>query len=248
MVRLAHEAQMHTDKSFLTLTFSDDHLPEDYSVNTRDLQLFLKRYRKWLGHSGLRYFACGEYGDRNLRPHYHLAIFGHEFRDLVPWRQTKTGFVTYRSAQLETLWPFGHAEIGSLTPQSAGYIARYITKKITGDRAAEHYARIHPITGELCQVTPEFLVMSKGIGQQWFDRFQSDAFPSDFVIVDGKKRPVPRYYTKKLAEKEAAQIKLKRKGKAALHAANNTDRRLLVREESLSLKLSRLERDIGDDQ
>lgn len=245
--RLVHEAKSHNATGFLTLTFSDDHLPDNYSVSTRDLQLFLKRYRKFLGHSGLRYFACGEYGEQNWRPHYHLAVFGHSFSDLVPWRRTKSGHVTYRSQELERLWPYGHCEIGTLTPQSAGYIAKYITKKVTGERAAEHYRRVHPLTGEICQLTPEFLVMSKGIGATWFDRYAMDAFPSDFVIVDGQKRPVPRYYTKKLAEREAARIKSKRKEKAAKHADNNVDSRLLVREESLSLKTSRFARDLGED-
>lgn len=247
MVRLAHEAKMHSQTGFLTLTYSDEHLPPDYSIHVRPVQLFLKRYRKWIGHDRIKYFACGEYGDQNLRPHYHMAIFGHSFSDLVPWRRTKTGHVTYRSGQLEKLWPFGHSEVGTLTPQSAGYIARYITKKVTGDQAPEHYRRVHPITGEICQVTPEFLLPSKGIGQEWFNRYACDAFPSDFVIVDGIRRPVPRYYAKQLEEREAAKLKQQRKVNASKHAANNTDSRLLVREESLTLKLERLKRDIGDD-
>ena len=39
-----------------------------------------------------------------------------------------------------------------------------------------------------------------GIGTEWFDKYQSDAFPSDFLISDGKKHPVPRFYNKKLKE------------------------------------------------
>lgn len=242
-VRLVHEMKSHSAASFLTLTFSDQYLPEDYSVSTRDVQLFLKRYRKWLGHERIKYFACGEYGGKTLRPHYHLAILGHEFADLQPIARTKKGHIVYQSQKLQELWPFGKADVGNLTPASAGYIAGYITKKITGDRAAEHYSRIHPLTGQLCQVTPEFLVMSKGIGQAWFDQYKADAFPSDFVIVDGKRMPVPRYYSKKLEEAELAKLKQSRKGKASLHADNNTDRRLLVREESLILNLVRNERD-----
>ena len=78
-----HEASLHERNCFLTLTFDDLHLPASGSVNVRDVQLFLKRFRKALTYRNMkiRFFACGEYGDKNLRPHYHLIIFGYDFAD-----------------------------------------------------------------------------------------------------------------------------------------------------------------------
>lgn len=248
--RLYHEGQLHELSSFVTLTFADEHLPPDLSLSVRDLQLFMKRLRKRSGK--IRFFACGEYGDQNFRPHYHLILFGKDFADKVPWRKTGSGHVVYRSEELEKLWPFGHAEIGTVTPQSCGYVARYCIKKVNGDRAKNHYTRIHPETGELLTVRPEFIVMSRnpGIGGEWYERYACDAFPSDFVVVEGTKRQVPRFYEKKLAksdELEHVQLKGARKRNAAQHEDNNTPERLEVREEVARLRLERLQRELEKD-
>lgn len=268
-----HENSEHERSSFVTLTFSDEYLPPDYSINVRDLQLFMKRLRKALGHERVRYFACGEYGDSNGRPHYHLLLFGYDFPDRTLWRRTNSGELTYRSAFLESVWPFGHSEIGAVTPQSINYVARYILKKINGEASENHYLRVHPLTGEVCRVNPEFIVMSSrpGIGSTWFDKFSTDAFPSDFVVIDGVKRPVPRYYTKKLvaledrdqAAEDAAnpdkprllarastRVQAKRLQRASdpRSKANNTPERLAVRAESATLKVARLKRELDESQ
>lgn len=250
---------MHTQSSFVTLTFNDQYLPEDYSVNSRDLNLFMKRLRKALGHNRVRFFACGEYGDQNGRPHYHLLLFGYDFPDRTPWRRAPSGEVLYRSELLERVWPFGHAEIGAVTEQSIQYVARYILKKITGDAADEHYSRIHPLTGEYLRVRPEFITMSRrpGIGAGWFDKFARDAFPSDFVVIDGKKRPVPRYYLEKEKAKPQAEdftpehragnvfrVGVQRAKKSHQQKENNTPERRATREASLNLKVSRFKRDL----
>lgn len=245
--RLHHEAMLHEASSFLTLTFSDEFLPPSYSVDVRDMQLFMKRLRKRIGVS-VRFFACGEYGDINLRPHYHVLLFGYDFPDKVPWRKTGSGHVTYRSAELESVWQCGHCEVGTVTHESAGYVARYVLKKVNGDRAEDHYRRVHPLTGEVVTVAPEFVTMSNkpGIGAGWYEKFSGDAFPSDFVVVDGQKRPVPRYYKKKLSEEESEEITRKRKVEARRQAANNTPERLAVREEVLTLRLDQLKRELDE--
>lgn len=241
--RIVHESQLHRCNSFVTLTFAPEHLPEDGSVSTRDLQLFMKRLRKAVG--TVRFFACGEYGGQGDRPHYHLILFGYDPPDRKPWRRTPSGHLVYRSATLEKVWPFGHVEVGEVTVQSAAYVARYVTKKVTGDAARDHYTRLNPVTGELVQVRPEFICMSNrpGIGSQWFEQYSTDAFPSDFVVIEGKRRPVPRYYKKKLSEREALLVTAKRKERARLHSDNNTPERLTVREEVTNLRAERLKRD-----
>jgi len=246
--RLSHEASCHDASSFVTLTYNAEHFPADCSVCPRTLQLFVKRLRKALARP-VRFYACGEYGESNSRPHYHLLLFGFDFPDKVLWRRTSTGFYTYRSPLLESLWRFGHSEIGTVTKESAGYVARYVTKKITGDRAESHYQAVHPVTGEVHQVLPEFARMSNrpGIGAWWFARWKSDAFPSDFVVIDGQRRSVPRYYKKKLCEAELAGVVVKRKERARKHAANNTPERLGVREEVLVRKIDFLKRSVESD-
>lgn len=240
--RIHCEAQLHESNEFVTLTYSDTWVPDDYSVSVRALQLFMKRLRKRKGR--VRFFGCGEYGESTYRPHYHVILFGCEFADKFLWRTTASGYPVYRSPELEKLWPFGLSEIGTVTVQSAGYVARYCMKKVTGDRAESHYQRINPLTGELVSVRPEFIVMSNkpGIGREWYDTFSADCFPSDFLVVDGSKVPVPRYFRKRLDERETVVLLAKRKAAARAHAADQTPERLAVREELQELRAQLLPR------
>lgn len=242
-LRCTHEASQHKANAFLTLTYDDEHLPADYSVHVREMQLFNKRLRKEIG--PFRFYACGEYGDQGQRPHYHSLIFGYDFaedRQLI--KRTEFGNL-YTSAQASKVWSFGNIWIGDVTYKSASYVAGYVIKKIGGDPAASHYQRLHP-KGYLVQVQPEFATQSRrpGIGHTWFDKFKTDAFPSDFLVVDGKEVPVPRYYTNKLTEQEARPIKLKRKLRASSPSAkaDSTPARLDVRETIRKDRLSRLKR------
>ena len=75
-LRLLHEMAYHERSVFLTLTYSDENLPDDLSISKRHLQLFLKRLRKQSGRKGIKYFATGEYGESTQRPHYHAIVFG----------------------------------------------------------------------------------------------------------------------------------------------------------------------------
>lgn len=137
--RIAHEATLHEASSFLTLTYRDESLPLDGGLEVRAVQLFLKRLRKKLEPARVRFYACGEYGDSNARPHYHILLFGYDFPDKTVWRKSSSGFLLYRSKILEELWPFGHSEIGSVTPATGAYVARYCLKKVTGPPADDHY-------------------------------------------------------------------------------------------------------------
>lgn len=246
--RMKHEASLHSENSFLSLTYEDRQLPEDGSISKRAIQLFLKRLRKELSPVPLRYFACGEYGDRSWRPHYHAIIFGYAFlHDRRLWRTSPKGYPLYRSETLERVWPFGHCEIGDVTTQSAGYVARYTMKKISGERAASHYSRPHPTTGEFFDVAPEFALMSRrpGLGAGWLDKYSRDAFPSDFVVVDGAKRNVPAYYKKKLGDMELLRLKTLRMQKLRKDAPNRTPDRLATREELQTIRVNQLKRDEG---
>lgn len=246
--RIVHEASLHEQTSFLTLTYNDENLPDNYSIDPTTLQLFNKRLRKAIG--PFRFFACGEYGEKNYRPHYHMILFGHDFSGTrTPWRKTAKGYVTYRSPLLEKVWTLGHAEIGTVSVASAGYVASYCLKKITGDAAAQHYTRLNPLTGELCQVLPEFIRMSTapGLGSEWLTKFKSDIYPSDFVVIEGKRRSIPRYYTNKLTEMEQNLTKHDRKMGAQEHAQNNSDWRLVTREEVQERKMIPLTPDLDED-
>lgn len=251
-IRCGHEAKMHDRCCFLTLTYRDEDLPSDYSVKKRELQLFQMRVQKAFG-AGKRFFSVGEYGDEDGRPHYHCLGFGFDFQEDRKPHAKRDGHQTWRSAKLEQLWPFGFSEIGSVTPQSAGYVSRYCVKKMTGPVAADHYLRPSPVDGRMHRVEPEFASMSRqpGIGSTWFDRFGGDVFPSDFLIVDGVKKPPPQYYVAKLDELGAKARKLRRvrkdfadKPAARRRKADQTPERLAVREEVFADRVSRLKRSL----
>ncbi len=200
-LRCVHEAQMHEENSFLTLTYNDKNLPKKGSLEKRHLQLFIKRLRKSIDDKRIRYFACGEYGKKFDRPHYHVCLFGHDFidKELVGQeqntklsRKAKRGsdYTVYRSESLEQVWQEGFSAIGSLTFESAGYVARYCTKKITGLPAEDHYR------GKAA----EFALMSRrpGIGAPWLERFRTDVYPKDFVTLNGRKMRPPLFYDSRM--------------------------------------------------
>lgn len=245
--RITHEASLWEDNCFVTLTYSDEHLPSDGSLSVLHTQKFVRTIRKRTGLQ-LRYFTVGEYGDARGRPHYHSILFGHAFRnDRVHWRNSAQGHPLYRSAFLEECWPYGHSEFGSVTAQSAGYCARYALKKINGKEAVDHYQRPHPLTGEIFTVIPEFARMSlkPGIGALWADQYRSDCFPSGYVIIDGEKRPVPRYYVDRAQLTDRELLRRLQTAKAARrkHAADNTPARLEAREELQRYRQSKLQRE-----
>lgn len=241
---------MHQANCFVTLTFSDDKLPDDYSVHIREMQLFMKRFRD---HTKARvsFYGVGEYGDLEQRPHYHALIFGYDFTDKVLFT-IKNKKRIYTSETLTKLWPFGFSTTAEVNYQTAAYCARYAMKKIGGEAALEHYMRVHPVTGKLHQVEPEFATQSTrpAIGKRWFEKYKSDVFPSDFIIVDGKKHPVPKYYLKLLEEEERKRLKRKRGPHPhKLHQrqeqrANNTKARRAVREEVFTSRINRLKREL----
>lgn len=250
-LRCVHEAKCHQANCFLTLTYDDDHLPDDYSVSLEDYQKFLKRLRKFLGHDRVRFIGCGEYGDKGRRPHYHFIIFGYDFPDRKPWRKSASGRVSFRSETLEKLWTLGHAEVGLFSPEAAGYVARYTLKKVSAEYGIQtrRFECVHPLTGQLVTQRREFATMSKrpALGREWFAKFAGDAFPSDFLVLNGSKMPVPKYYRKLLAAQDeiaALSLKAKRVAKARLHADNNTPDRLAVREAVQSRRIAMLKRDL----
>lgn len=206
-IRIMHEAQLHSlaGNSFLTLTYSDENLPLLGTLVPEDHQNFIKRLRKKLSPQIVRYYHCGEYGDENLRPHYHCILFGYRDPDLVPWVTSPSGLPLYRSPLLENTWGLGHVLVGEVTLDSAQYVASYTTKKLTVSKQSSEadfrkwearYLRVNPSTGEIHEIAPEYSTQSNrpGIGADWFNRYQSEIFPDDFVVIKGRKMPVPRYY------------------------------------------------------
>lgn len=228
--RCHHEAQLHEHNSFITLTYNNQHLPKDKSVHKRELQLFFKRLRKHIHPQEVRYYACGEYGTKLGRPHYHACLFGYDFPDktiLKPARlrisqnhfKAPNDFTLYTSKTLEKLWGKGFVTIGEVTFESAGYVARYIMKKWKGkkEEISKYYG----------DKAPEFALMSRrpGIGKEWFEKFINDCYPKDFTTINGKKVKPPKYYDYLLEIRQPflfEEIKIQRENREEENNAKKT--------------------------
>lgn len=245
--RCMHEAAIHSANCFITLTYATP--PLNNSLDYKHFQDFLKRLRKHFEPQIIRYYMCGEYGEKLDRPHYHACLFGVDFLDKKQWSTAPSGDRLYRSATLERIWPYGFSLIGSVTAQSAGYVARYVMKKQYGENQDEHYRWTDPETGETAIRTPEFNKMSlkPGIGANWFHKYHMDVFPHDHVIVNGQKQLPPRYYLKLYGDMDPAGADAnqhKRMVKSKALQPDNSYPRLDVKAQVLRAKLSQLKRQL----
>ena len=214
VIRCTHEASLHEKNIFLTLTFNNEALAvreNPGSLDKRDLQLFHKNLR-YHSNQKFRYYACGEYGEKTGRPHYHVLLFGFEPEDKKLWKTSKNGHHLYESEFIYKCWPHGYANFGKVDWDSASYVAGYITKKFTKD---QRLTWVDPLTGEIREKIPEFSLQSlkPGIGQRWIEKHYQDVFRDDYIVIKGKRRSVPRFYDKWLEKHHpewAAEIKDKR--------------------------------------
>jgi len=228
-----HEASLHDCNSFVTLTYETP--PPNNSLNVEDWQRFAKRLRKKVGR--LRFYQAGEYGEATNRPHHHACLFGHNFSSDRTLYRHSNGNSLYTSKLLEDTWGHGFAVIGELTFESAAYVARYVTKKVTGDQALDEYYDYDPATGEvISERKPPFATMSRrpGIGADYYDKWRGEMYPRDEIIARGKAQRPPKFYdAREEARDKASFLKVKRKRiQAALrHADDLTPERLAVREQ-----------------
>lgn len=203
--RISHEALLHDESCFVTLTYSDENLPEHNSLNYEHLQLFWKRLRKHIHPRKIRYYAVGEYGDKSLRPHYHACIFGHAFTNQrVIIRQEP--YLLWTHADLEMAWGLGLVSVGALNTQTANYTASYILKQ---QARGKRYCRIDEETGELVALTQPRAFMSRkpGIGHGWYEQFKRNTYDNDRIVINGSVGKPPKYYDNKLKEENEEQYK-----------------------------------------
>lgn len=210
-MRCVNEASLHDRNCFITLTYDEEHLPEDLGLHKEDFQKFVRSLRK--RGVQVRYFHCGEYGEQQGRPHYHSLLFGYCPDDLIEV-ESRGDHKLYESPFLSEVWGKGMVRVGGITFESAAYVAKYCIKKVTGPDAKYEVADAE--TGEVYEVQPPYATMSRrpGIGSGWFSLFKSDCYPSDSVVHRGREMQPPRYYDG-LFEKENPEgfeeIKARRK-------------------------------------
>lgn len=245
--RCVLEAKLYKDNYFITLTYAENYLPLNKekgipTLEPEDLTKFIKDLRRYYSyhyqHDNIRFYAAGEYGEKYQRPHYHVIFFNLPIKDLTLLSVNHQGEALYRSATIEKIWKKGIVTIGSVTWNSAAYVARYMTKKRKGKNAKQEYIDMGR--------NPEFSRMSRnpGIAREYYDRNKDKIYKYDEIIIaDGNGKALkakPSKYYDRLYEEEAPYnmeiIKLARKTAAEdsqKHALSRTD---LNKKEYLNLQ------------
>lgn len=186
-VRAFHEAQMHDDNIFLTLTYSNEHLASQKLIYS-DFQKFMKKLRKTTKEH-ISYMVTGEYGDKTKRPHWHAILFNYMPKDMEPYYTSDRGDQVYKSKTIDKIWAKNDPEtrpneIGSVTLDSASYVARYASKKLSHGKDQDH--DYHPIHQTSCK---------HAIGRSWIEKYYKFTFENGFcVLPNGALTKIPRYY------------------------------------------------------
>lgn len=166
------ELQQHQHAVFTTLTYDETHLPP--TLDKIHLQRWLKRLRKTSARP-LRFFASGEYGEQNSRPHYHAILYGMD--------ETQKDIIHDR-------WGMGYTKTVNVTPQAIAYVAGYAAKKIGWRK--QQTEQVDPETGELYTWQPPFAQMSRRPGIGGHARTHSNSW-REYAVHNGHEMPVPRY-------------------------------------------------------
>lgn len=214
-LRCTLELQQHRDAVFTTLTYNDENRPS--TLSKRDLQGFFKRLRKRLTRSDptrtIRFFACGEYGDRTKREHYHALVFG---------------MAKHEERVIQTAWGNGNAVTEPITPERIAYTAGYVGKKYGQENRMETWRMpegegVKKITGYIDEETGEwqkkkpttgkwkpeigwywqepFLQMSTKPGIGGFARQKYTNSWRKCAVLNGTTQAVPRYLHEAWKEK-----------------------------------------------
>lgn len=197
-IRMVHEAQTHEENSFVTLTYDDENLPPN-GLQYSDVTKFIKKLRRVLDKTQykgkLKYYRVGEYGDKFSRPHYHLIIFGFDFSAPIKYKgiinEKEQSYQSgdrcyYNSSLLTQLWDHGRSDCGDVDYSTCNYVAKYVTKKVTGKHKDDHYQGREPEKASMSKKPP--------IGYDWLQQFNTDVYPHDHVLHNGRFHKVPRAY------------------------------------------------------
>lgn len=209
--RIKQEMKQCTSALFLTLTYERTPISKNGfpTLVKRDFQNFMKRLRKHIdsypdkmGYSvihpkrDIKYYACGEYGTKTLRPHYHAIMLN------VPIN------IVNNPNLMADIWKHGHIYSVPANMATIRYVTKYICKGKSTDLTT-----VCKETGFILQDDrqPQFPLMSKGLGLNFLTeatkRFYKNRKLGALVLPDGKFQHMPRYYKERIFSKiERKQI------------------------------------------
>lgn len=174
--RLYTESLYYDRTYFITLTYNYN----PTFLKRNDLRLFILRlythFNRLYG-SQIKYFASGEYGSLNGRPHYHLIVYG------LPELQIDD---LKNCDEIRSLWNKGIVQVVPAEYGSFNYVAGYTAKKLDNLICDK---KIKP-----------FCVMSKGLGKRYFDEHKDKLYHQDSLCISNRNSTymtsLPRYFDK----------------------------------------------------
>lgn len=175
-MRCLHELDDHQHSIFVTLTYDEYNIPSGYTLKKKHLQDFIKRLRYYLEPRKIKYFACGEYGEKSYRPHYHAILFNVGFDD-IEYIKNAWSFCDW-STQTHA---FGEANIKSIR-----YCSKYIDKSYSGKIKKQFY--------DDHNLEIPFKLQSKALGKNYALKIKDRINKLFEITVQGKSMPIPRYY------------------------------------------------------
>lgn len=204
--RIMLEAACHEFNAFVTLTYRDEDLPKDEGIPVlvaKHMQDWLKRLRERVDFK-FRFYGVGEYGDKSSRPHYHIILFG--FPTCVRGRTLRRVLSTEPVAEdccdicrlVSATWSFGNVDLGTVTSDSAAYVADYTIKRMT----RYDDVRLNGRTPEFCRMS-----LRPGIGADAMFDLASDLMKYNLdgdldvptALAHGKSNlPLGRYLRRRL--------------------------------------------------
>lgn len=232
--RCMAEASMHEHNHFITLTYDDEHYPDNESLDHKHWQLFAARLRQRLG--PFRFFMCGEYGDNTQRAHYHALLFGLNLPDLRPVYSVRSNYDIFSSNILADTWGKGFVSVGRVTPSSAKYCAAYALKRVSHELEEERYSWVTRFGEHVIRRQPYGRMSLKpGIGHDWLVKYRTDIVNLGGVYENQYRKPVPKYFTKILEKldpigHETAMALIQERGIKHHKPEEQTPERLAVRE------------------
>lgn len=231
-VRCCLEASLYNNNYFVTLTYSNKNLPVSSFQSRRNVQLFLKRLRKYI--PGVKYFGCTEKGDTTKRLHHHLILFNCDLKDAKPLGKGIVQGHYFKSKFLEDRWKLGLVDIGEVSFNSCSYVARYCMKKRFQEKDPD-----------------EYIFMSRNIGLGWLNQHVDTCLKYDeiyFNFGNFNKAKLPRYFDKVLEKYDpdaVERLKRQRIDKANLSSFADLIRYGLVyREELYTQQADNIERKV----
>ncbi|MEM4380390.1 MAG: hypothetical protein QXL01_06910 [Thermoplasmatales archaeon] len=204
-LRLNIEYEYSFNSVFLTLTYNNENLPKHKGIPTlcyTDVQLFVKRFReffsrKYPNSAPIRFYLCGEYGPRTLRPHYHILFFN------IP-------DLRHFTERVRRLWKKGFVEWKKPARDHFNYLTTYINY---------NDSRLLSLINSK-KIQPPFRRMSlrKAIGYQYLERSNRITWHRNtlttYIQLHGFKYAMPRYYYDRIFDCEETRLELRKRSEA----------------------------------